>query len=226
MNFFEKFKHNSRDSNYLGGIRTIAELDPADYDEVLMRDDGTIHDIIMNTLDMNLPGSLNKPLKAMAQEAARVDPGRVIEVYGDSLKRSHNGRKILKRAKKYREKRKAKMTGITDPDSESIIGGYMGMRGNGSMAFDDCKNCSNDKEPFEHQPIDAKSVGVFMFEQDGKCWCYLVNNLYKSVFGTSIPNTIDNLSIKNDKNPLNGTPIDAKILQRLVAEYGEWYSTK
>lgn len=95
------------------------------------------------------------------------------------------------------------------------------------MSFvDECDKCSNSDEPIELEPIDAKSVGVFLFKQNDKCWCYMVNNLYRAVFDTTVPTTIENARIKNNKNPLTGMPIDGKILQRLVKEYAEWYRAK
>jgi hypothetical protein len=244
--FREQFQINSHDSNFLGGVDTFMQGSVKDFASILRYDDGSMHDIIMATVGMKLPGGRNERMFKLAKLAAKLDPQKVL-AYKDELKKSDPGREIYRIAKKYKKKRAKALPEITDPDSEGVIKEFMafGSRcdcgkavmgygcsscskasSNASFAFGECKKCDNSDEPIELEPINARTQGVFLFKQNNKCWCYLVNNLYRAVFGTQIPTTIDKARVKNNKNPLNGMPIDGKILQRLVKEYAIWYKAQ
>lgn len=273
----ERLEERGHDNNWFTMLNTFLEGNTRDYIDILAYDDGTVHDILMQTVDMRLPDALRARLTKLSVMAAKLDPGRVIADYSDMLNRTHEGRKILRKAHKYRDQRRSAVdeSRSTDPDTASIIKGYMGFKdgqsngatfgcgcasnasnasnedaqfmfngsfngsSNGNFGFDSddedeekdtadasCQKCDNNRGPISLEPINVKTQGVFLFKQNNKCWCYLINNLYRAVFGTTVPTTVDKARIKNNKNPLNGVPIDPETLQRLVREYAIWYKAQ
>ena len=84
-----------------------------------------------------------------------------------------------------------------------------------------CSSCSNDREPISLDEIKQGDSDLFLFEQDNKCHCFFVYNLYKYVFDTA--DVSEKMYVVNAKNPLTGGAIGEDTVRRLHEQYKAWY---
>ena len=89
-----------------------------------------------------------------------------------------------------------------------------------------CTKCSNNREPISLDDIKDDDPDLFMFEQDGACYCFFVYNLYYYVFGTKTIKPRNKMRILRAKNPLTNDRIGDDTILRLYRQYTKWYRSK
>jgi len=86
-----------------------------------------------------------------------------------------------------------------------------------------CSICSNTRETFTLDDIKRGDTDLFLFEQDGYCFCFFVYNLYRWIFNTDEIKPIDKMILKTNKNPATGSQMSPDTLTRLYNQYSNWY---
>ena len=82
------------------------------------------------------------------------------------------------------------------------------------ITFEEC--CKGKDDPITLQELENID-DVFIFQQDGKCFCYLTESLYTWVYGDMDIMTIEEATNpRNNQNPLNRQPLDNNTLIRLA----------
>jgi hypothetical protein len=92
----------------------------------------------------------------------------------------------------------------------------------------ECKTCHNDTDPITLEEIVNIDEAIFTFEEDGKCYCFVVANLYRIVYVTLDPISEEDAvrDARKPYNPYTRVKIPADTLIRLTNQYASWLETQ